>query len=250
MHDSSMRMGRNDQLLWVLIRCYACFLLLTISVVQSTNFSSTNRISKAGCQSQCGKVTIIYPFGIGLGSGCAIDPWFEVTCNTSFNPPKPFFSSGIEIFEISNNQLRVSTKIVTSCYNSQVGRLLVHGADKVQVDLRATPYIVSGLNRFTIIGCNDFGLISGDCKGRNFSSGCGPICPQAEDGLGGDYSGIGCCETSFPEGAIITHCSARLGNFNNHSTVYKFNPCSYGFLAEQGRFVSGGTFDFFLSEFH
>ncbi|MFS8014394.1 hypothetical protein Hanom_Chr15g01343991 [Helianthus anomalus] len=33
---------------------------------------------------------VAYPFGIRVGSGCSIDESFDLTCNTTYDPPKLF----------------------------------------------------------------------------------------------------------------------------------------------------------------
>ncbi|KAK4483790.1 hypothetical protein RD792_010994 [Penstemon davidsonii] len=74
---------------------------------QDTNLiTQAKTITKPNCQSKCGNLTVPYPFGIGIGTSCSISPWFDVNCNTSFNPPKPFISTiNIEILEIKDNTL-------------------------------------------------------------------------------------------------------------------------------------------------
>ncbi|KAL4559117.1 hypothetical protein LXL04_031251 [Taraxacum kok-saghyz] len=86
-----------------------------------------NNITLPGCPSKCGKLTVPYPFGID--SGCSIGPWFDITCNKSFNPPKAFlppdlFSySGdsrfhrIEVVDISDEHVRVKNIVTSTCYN-------------------------------------------------------------------------------------------------------------------------------------
>lgn len=45
-------------------------------------------ITKPGCQSKCGNLTVPYPFGIG--ERCSMDHWFAINCNASFNPPNGY----------------------------------------------------------------------------------------------------------------------------------------------------------------
>ncbi|KAL9272246.1 Wall-associated receptor kinase 2-like protein [Drosera capensis] len=54
---------------------------------------TTMNTTKPGCPSQCGGLTVPYPFGIGPGSGCAMDSRYEITCNTSYTPPKAFLQA-------------------------------------------------------------------------------------------------------------------------------------------------------------
>ena len=73
-------------------------------------------IVKPGWQKQCGNVTIPYPFGIG--PGCFLSEWFEMTCNTTFTPPKPFIDS-LPVLEISDSTFRVLSKVARRISDSQ-----------------------------------------------------------------------------------------------------------------------------------
>lgn len=59
----------------------------------------------ADCQSSCGNVTFVYPFGIG--SGCFRSPDFELTCDSTTSPPRLLFRDGI-------TQIAGSIKIVST----------------------------------------------------------------------------------------------------------------------------------------
>lgn len=229
-----------------------CALALTITAAQTntTNTTTTTNnhantttititkganITKPGCPRQCGNLTVPYPFGVGLG--CAIGNWFEINCNTSFNPPKPFIGQ-LEIYEISDSQLRISNVMAKKCYN-QTGALVQENI--AWTNLKTTPYSFSELNKFTVIGCDDFALITGS-DDRNFTSGCVSLCSKAEDVQDGYCSGIGCCQTSIPRG--LKYYFASLSTLKNHTTVFSFDPCSYAFLGEQDRFIFRGASDF------
>ncbi|XP_027070452.1 wall-associated receptor kinase 2-like [Coffea arabica] len=229
---------------------YLCGLALTALISAAQNNTNTNttapvttitkgaNITKSpGCQRQCGNLTVPYPFGVGPGSGCAIGTWFEITCNTSFNPPKPFIGQ-LEIYDISDSQIRISNVMAKKCY-SQSGALVQDNT--AWTNLGTTPYSFSELNKFTVIGCDDFALITGS-EGLNFTSGCVSLCSKAEDVPDGYCSGIGCCQTSIPRG--LKYYFASLSSLKNHTTVSSFDPCSYAFLGEQDRFIFRGASDF------
>ncbi|KAA8517765.1 hypothetical protein F0562_015230 [Nyssa sinensis] len=162
------------------------WLLLTQATLEGNTTSSTFMVTKPGCQLQCGNLTVPYPFGIGLGSGCSIDSWFDINCNTSYNPPKPFLGS-IEVLDISETQLRIKNVVASKCYN-QSGALTQD--NNAWTDLVSSPYTFSDTaNKFTVVGCDDLALITGS-KGRNFSSGCVSLCSKSQDVLDG-YSFLG-----------------------------------------------------------
>uniref|UniRef100_A0A251U5I6 Putative EGF-like domain-containing protein n=1 Tax=Helianthus annuus TaxID=4232 RepID=A0A251U5I6_HELAN len=50
----------------------------------------------------------------------------------------------------------------------------------------------------------------------------------------GSCSGVGCCEVAVPEGLKAYNMSLR--SFNNHENITDFNPCSYAFFVEEGKF--------------
>ncbi|PWA78326.1 EGF-like calcium-binding domain-containing protein [Artemisia annua] len=80
--------------------------------------SSTSNLAKSGCQTTCGNLTVAYPFGIGVGSGCSIDESFDLTCNSTYNPPRLFVKSGeIQINKISDFEMWVTNFLGYRCYN-------------------------------------------------------------------------------------------------------------------------------------
>ncbi|KAK1411288.1 hypothetical protein QVD17_37835 [Tagetes erecta] len=191
-----------------------------------------NNTAKPGCLSQCGNVTVPYPFGIG--TDCFLDYSFNLTCNNSYEPPK-LFVGGLQIYSISDSELRVFTTISYRCYN-QSG---VVDEDVGWTNLEGF-YTFSVKNKFTVLGCDDLALISGT-NGANFASGCFGLCNKARDVPSGDCSGIGCCQTSVPKG--LSYYNATLGSIKNHSEVLPFNECGYGFLVEEGSYEFGGVND-------
>lgn len=102
------------------------------------------------------------------------------------------------------------------------------------------PYRYSGVNRFMTVGCDDMSVIVG-FRGRNFSGGCITLCRKAENVIGGSCSGIGCCQTSVPEGFQLFFTS--LFSFMNHTRVSSFNLCSHAFLGDPSEFHFRGAPD-------
>ncbi|KAM7532005.1 hypothetical protein LguiB_035415 [Lonicera macranthoides] len=216
---------------------YFSLLFLPPALSLSTN-TTTTVITKPGCQPQCGNLTVPYPFGIGIGSGCSIDPSFAINCNTSFNPPKPFLNTGnLEVLSLIDTQIRVKNWMASTCYD-KAGNL-THSED-VRIDLGNSYFTFSESNKFMVVGCDDFALISGT-KERNFTSGCVSLCSKAEDVMGGLCSGIGCCQTSIPKG--LKRFFASLNTLRSHVNVWEFDQCGYAFLGEQERFDFRGALD-------
>lgn len=112
-------------------------LLLIIQLLCVTSAASASQVLP-GCQEKCGNVTIPYPFGMERGCYKAEDGWFQVTCNSSYIPPKPFIGTGnMEIIEFSQGEVLIKNWIAYNCY-SETGRLV--NWSPTWIDLEGTPY--------------------------------------------------------------------------------------------------------------
>ncbi|KMT14782.1 hypothetical protein BVRB_4g075470 [Beta vulgaris subsp. vulgaris] len=208
-------------------------------------FTTTNT-TKPGCQRKCGNLTIPYPFGIG--NGCYFRDVFAIRCNTSYNPPKAFALTGFdpdeiypEILEMTENQVIIRNTAVTSrCYDSRgIETSYIEGS----LGMQGSPYSVSNTNKLTVIGCDEYALISGSTEITNDEkAGCIALCNLEVDQVvtQGSCLGSGCCQTSVLTGwqgfhITLTSLDGRR-SFTNQS-------CSYAFFARNGSFVFGGASD-------
>lgn len=182
------------------------------------------------CQATCGDLTIPYPFG--TKQGCYSNSNYLITCNTTFNPPKPFLRTGnVEVLHISlvDHYLRVLTTIGTDCYN-ETGR---SRRSNGRVTLSRFPFSYTR-NKFTAIGCDTYALIRNGANGQRVSTGCLSMCDTIQSVTNGSCNGVGCCQTSIPKGFL--NYNVTVSSFNNHSDILDFNPCSYTFLVEEDFF--------------
>ncbi|KAK4342719.1 hypothetical protein RND71_038535 [Anisodus tanguticus] len=201
----------------------------------TTTITKAATITKPGCPRMCGNLTVPYPFGIGLGSGCALNPNFEINCDTNTtDSPKPLISN-IQVYDISDSEMRISNTINRKCY-SQTGVLVQD--DPAWMGLgRSSPYSFSSLNRFTVVGCDDGAIMNG----RNFANGCPALCTSTSDIVKGKCMGFGCCQIPIPKG--LKYFNTSMVTTRNHSLAWSFNPCGYSFLGEASRFEFGGVED-------
>ncbi|KAK4478448.1 hypothetical protein RD792_013923 [Penstemon davidsonii] len=204
--------------------CFYLFLwLLSLALAIPTS------IVKPNCKSKCGNLTVPYPFGIG--TDCSIDPWFDINCNTSFNPPKSFISEiNFEIFDILDYTLRVKNNVSAACYN-QTGDL--KSSEDVGIDLTTSPFTISDTNKFTVVGCDDFGTIFEDAD-PGFNNGCYALCSSIEEVTEGECSDTGCCQNDIPKG--LQSFSESVSSGYRDMNVTSFNPCAYAFLGDPNSF--------------
>ncbi|KAL2517807.1 Wall-associated receptor kinase 2 [Abeliophyllum distichum] len=180
-----------------------CILLLlwlpfSLGISNQTLNNSINTLP--GCPNKCGNLAVPYPFGIGINAGCSIDPWFDINCNTSFNPPKAFLSKiDREVIDISGTKIRLKNYIASRCYNNIGG---MTRENIVEVDLGTSPFSFSNQNKFTVVGCDYFWLMEG--------------------------------KTYISKG--LKRFIISQGTFLNHTKVFSYNPCGYSFLGEQDRY--------------
>ncbi|XVE80999.1 hypothetical protein DITRI_Ditri15bG0027100 [Diplodiscus trichospermus] len=193
--------------------------------------------AKPGCQSHCGDIIIPYPFGTGTAD-CNISSSFFIRCDDALNPPKAFLTtSDVEVLNISlYGYLRIRELIGYKCYNkSGVGSY-----NPTWMTLSKFPFSHTR-NEFTAIGCDTYAYISGHW-GHKYSTGCLTFCSNITDVINGSCSGIGCCQTAIPKG--VRSYNIRFDCVYQHSYVLSFNPCSYGFVVEDG------AYSFYVSDLY
>ncbi|KAK1411289.1 hypothetical protein QVD17_37836 [Tagetes erecta] len=196
----------------------------------------TNNTAKPGCLTQCGNITVPYPFGIGID--CSLNLSFNVTCNVSSKPAQLLLADGtVRIYDISDLELRISTVVSYMCYNESGFVAGMYSWTNLQ---KQKEFTFSEKNRFTVIGCDDYAWVTATLE-DDFTGGCFGLCSKTPNVPYGQCSGIGCCQISIPKGLSIYNAS--LYTLKNHSSVLSFNKCSYGFLVEDGRFKFSGERD-------
>ncbi|PHU03476.1 hypothetical protein BC332_28727 [Capsicum chinense] len=114
--------------------------LFSVSSLQFTTKSIANAttVTKPGCDSKCGSLTVPFPFGIGNGTGCSIEPSFDITCIVSFNPPKAFLSGkNIEVVDLLDAHILVKNSVGSHCFD-QTGALI--NKELVKLSLKSTHF--------------------------------------------------------------------------------------------------------------
>ncbi|XP_074351292.1 putative wall-associated receptor kinase-like 16 [Apium graveolens] len=197
---------------------------------------NVQNFAKPGCQSQCGKLKVPFPFGIQVEGhedrSCSLNYGFDIICNTSTDPPKAFIKSwkNIEIFDISDKELRISNNVAAKCYNRSG---LVYREDRVSTEVDGITYTFSSTNLLTVVGCDDYVEFVADADLRK---GCGTTCRNVEEVDKDGCFGTGCCQVSLN---VFNFYTILLNSYENHTTknnIWNFNPCSYAFLGERNSF--------------
>jgi hypothetical protein len=219
-------------------------LLLLFSIFDAISGQAIN----SSCQkASCGNVGDI-PFPFGIGSGCYLDPWFEVVCNNSDSWASPKFvlkKLDLEVLNISlGGTVRVNYPTFVTYSNDS--------SSKLNKELATSPFIFSqSENRFIAIGCNIFvsmlnlygpntkrvknngSFISGSAP----RAGCITICDPRSDLINtSSCNGINCCQTTIP---------SNLDSFNTSMRPIKdkviYGGCKSAFLVEEKWFQKRGS---------
>ncbi|KAG5553977.1 hypothetical protein RHGRI_011745 [Rhododendron griersonianum] len=216
----------------------------TANVAAITN--SSFFIAKPGCPLYCGNITVPYPFGFGE-SRC-YHSWFQLTCDTSSDPPMLFLGdsdSNLDVSSISQTQVRVGNIVTVQCYN-ETGDTIDELSDQGSWMNLGEPgeglTFSDTANKFTVVGCNVYAWFSWWNEDRDFSTGCLSGCSGNSEVLPGNCTGIGCCQIDIPKG--LTEFNASLGMFYRENETEVSSTCSYAFLGEQDHFKFEGKSDF------
>ncbi|KAJ1376610.1 Wall-associated receptor kinase, galacturonan-binding domain [Sesbania bispinosa] len=228
-------------------------LLLVVLLLFSATAAQPSMTSLPNCPTNCGSVTIPFPFGIT--EDCSLDNTFLISCNQTSSPHSshtnstPFLpQSNVSVLNISlNGQLQVAWPVASDCYADRGIRV-----NQTAQGVELTHFQVSSSrNKFTVIGCDTLGVVVGiDSDERNYTTGCVSLCNRLDDIVAnGSCSGTGCCETPIPQG--LSAVGYASGAVNNHTNVLAFNPCGHAFLVEDGAydFVSTDLVKFDKTEF-
>ncbi|KAJ9675890.1 hypothetical protein PVL29_024721 [Vitis rotundifolia] len=209
-------------------------------LLASAAAATVNGQAKEGCLDRCGDVIIPYPFG--TNEHCYLSPYFLVTCNHSFNPPKLLLGkpspegNNFQVVNISlGGELLILHYISYECRVN--GPSTVSYLNDGVSELWSGQFNISSTrNKFTMVGCDTYAWFEGRFKGHDgsYRTGCMSFCNNLTDVQNGSCSGNGCCQTSIPDG--LSAINLTLGSFKNYSDIWKFNPCGYAFVVDESHF--------------
>ncbi|KAM5587427.1 wall-associated receptor kinase 1 [Rosa sericea] len=188
--------------------------------------------AKPGCTDRCGNLTIPYPFGIG--PDCYMTKNFSVRCNTSTKPPTAMWDDSniaIDNIYLAEGEMQITQYVAYDCYDSQGPT-----GESNKPSLAVPPFTVSHTrNKFIAVGCDTYALFRGyRADEERYVTGCMSICDDL-DRVEQSCSGVGCCQTDIPRG--LMNYTVRLDSYYNHTDILDFNPCSYAFIVEEGKFT-------------
>ncbi|KAF4346699.1 hypothetical protein G4B88_027822 [Cannabis sativa] len=210
--------------------------LLLFGLLQLIVVTKSENTTIQGCPQYCGSVKIPYPFG--YTKGCYYNTSFQLTCNQTFNPPKPFFQgSNVTILEIilEDGELLIESPIARDCYDKR-GKLMENESNQEVYTISFSQFPLSTRNKFITVGCDTVGVVvGGGNSGRLFVTGCIAFCNKTNDVVNGSCEGIGCCQMDIPKD-VWDFGTISGPILNNHAIVHDFNPCGYAFVAQEGSY--------------
>ncbi|AES79773.1 wall-associated receptor kinase galacturonan-binding protein [Medicago truncatula] len=137
-------------------------------------------IAQYGCKSNCGVISIPFPFGMEEPH-CYAGMWFEIECKfdkKSSNIPKPYLKSlNLEVKHFNDYLGMIEIMNLVHCSKCKKRRSKNNKNNKhLTINLRDSPFIYShDLNKFLAFGCNNFSSLQSN---GTTVGGCASISPQ------------------------------------------------------------------------
>ncbi|KAJ0087113.1 hypothetical protein Patl1_08234 [Pistacia atlantica] len=213
---------------------FQLILLVEILLIAATAATLVSTIAKPGCNDTCGDVKIPYPFG--TTPNCYFNEDFFINCSYFKNSLKPFLrNSNIDITSISwDGRLLVPNDVTSDCYTDGEPNDEDSNSWSSMDTGNLNVTISNTENKFIVIGCDSYAYIRGSIDDKIYRTGCISFCDNKDDVVDGPCTGNGCCQIDIPKG--LTNINVTAYSFYNHSSVSKFNPCTYAFLTEKTQF--------------
>ncbi|KAL9148832.1 hypothetical protein ABFS82_12G069100 [Erythranthe guttata] len=204
--------------------------IASLYVTTSTLALAISNMSMPGCRSECGNITIPYPFGIG--SSCSFNSSFEITCtkNSTTNrseevPLLNIISMEALKFSVHGTVTVKNPVAPMKCSDTQETQSLVRSLDK-------TPFSVSSLyNSLVVLGCQNSVWLRANATAT--VGGCMAICDR--NSTDSSCNGVNCCQTTIPprlKGLNYTYRGINQVGTNQSS-------CGYAFPVEKKWFQDG-----------
>ncbi|KAL8460834.1 hypothetical protein ACS0TY_032367 [Phlomoides rotata] len=138
-----------------------------------------------------------------------------------------FNNANIEITGISlDGQLTILQYIAYDCYDQNHTNISNNNPSIILF-----PFTINNTaNKFTIMGCDSFGSVYGQClNDRDYYTGCATACDAIEDIDTGSCTTLRYCQTSIS----VWKVKIDLTSYNNYSYIIGTNKCSYAFVVEE-----------------
>ncbi|XP_010545975.1 PREDICTED: wall-associated receptor kinase-like 22 [Tarenaya hassleriana] len=172
-----------------------CILLSLLSLLFRFSAATTapELSFSSDCRSECGGITIPYPFGIG--KGCYLSEWYEIVCNSTSGNPAPFLSRmNREVVNISLERgfssnfgsVRIKAPITSSgCSDGE--------EFSSTLDVTGSPFFLTTRNSLVAVGCNNKAVMT---NVEPQIGGCESVCDVrfAARGQNTSCNGYRCCE--------------------------------------------------------
>ncbi|CAM0913419.1 unnamed protein product [Alopecurus aequalis] len=227
-------------------------------------------IGMPNCTTFCGGVEVPYPFGIGPSTSCYLQrPGFNLTCDTSVDPPRLLLPAGDLRVDAIDGQTVAVLHAITSLDIGSNGTppsnlLLLGGA--LQRYGGAGPYRLSAaFNELVVTGCNVQATLLRNGDGDAAVSSCFSFCYDDDDDYMDDWAsmqrvaqgkgrqsdvgarcaGVGCCRAPVVIGeadAAAAVYSIKLSWFGRNSSADRERAPVRAFVAMEG------WFDYWLSK--